>query len=178
MAVKNVSDESTACRTVLICNFNRKRSPIIYFLWSRQNPEEHWNLYFPVCFLLQVQIPSSLLSFIHRSYLIQECGSSALHGPDSPGRLWGRTSRVSLWWPIFNHIFLDRHSGHSWPSWDLVSSRTLGLELRSLWFGLSSALFNQELSVWHTTSVINTVLLIFILTVICTSKLLSSPRSP
>lgn len=49
MAVKNVSDEFTACGTVLICNFNRKRSPIIYFLMSRQNPEEHGSLYFPVC---------------------------------------------------------------------------------------------------------------------------------
>lgn len=67
-------------------------------------------------------------------------------------------------------------SGRSLPSCSLVSCRSLGSKLRSLWFGTSSILFNQEPSVWHTASVINIPLLIFILTVICTSKLLSSQR--
>lgn len=46
----------------------------------------------------------------------------------------------------------------------------------ALRLGRSPALFNQEPRVWRTTSVINTLLLIFILTIICTSKLLSSQR--
>lgn len=88
---------------------------------------------------------------------------------------WGqRSTWVGQYWSTPGKGYSK--SGHSLPSWDLVFCRSLGSELRSLWFGMSSTLFNQELSVWHTTSVINPPLLIFILTVICTSKLLSSQR--
>lgn len=140
MAVKNVSDEFTACGTVLICNFNRKRSPIIYFLMSRQNPGEHGSLYFPVCiFCFSSKCFPFLLSFIHPSYLIQTLGSSMLQESDDTGGLWEKAAAnldvlcpPAAWSPVDPLAPSQEAFGLPQAPFCLIKSRVSGTQLQLL----------------------------------------------
>lgn len=109
MAVKNVSDEFTACGTVLICNFNRKRSPIIYFFCGVGRTQRNIGVFISL-FVCSASAPNSSLPYY--SLALPYSDAWVQHSPcvEQYWRILGKGCRkpgqgcVSLCWLLLSHF--------------------------------------------------------------------------